>query len=276
VPIDPPRAFLLDFDGVLSLAGKAIRGAPEAIAELQRRGIPFRVITNTSLSSRATLARRVAERGVTIPTENWITALSVSAAWAARTLPGEPLFVLASEDARTEFEGQRLLSIDEASSPDARAAAVVVGDAASELSWANVNAAFGLLHSGGCRLIAMHRNKWWITPAGPTIDSGAYVAALEYSTGVKATVIGKPSRTCFSEAVRSLRTELPGLRRSEIVMVGDDIETDIGGGRRAGLRTALVLSGKHGEAELDEARRRGRPTPDHVARSLGELVSTLP
>jgi HAD superfamily hydrolase (TIGR01458 family) len=275
VPADPPRAFLLDFDGVLSLARKAIPGAPEAIATLERRGIPFRVITNTSLTSRATLARRVTERGVEIPPDSWITALSVSAAWTARTLPGEPLFVLASEDAKTEFDGQRLLSFEEASAPDARAAAVVVGDAASALSWANVNAAFGLLHRGECRLIAMHRNKWWITPAGPTIDSGAYVAALEYATGVKATLIGKPSRTCFSEAVRSLRVELPGLRRSEIVMVGDDLATDVGGGRRAGLRTAFVLSGKHGEKELVEARRRGRATPDYVADSLGELVATI-
>jgi len=88
VPIDPPLAFLLDFDGVLGLAGRAIPGSPEAVAELERRRIPFRVITNTSLSSRATLARRVAERGASIPTENWITALSVSAAWTARNSHG--------------------------------------------------------------------------------------------------------------------------------------------------------------------------------------------
>ena len=274
MPIDPPLAFLLDFDGVLGLAGRAIPGSPEAVAELERRRIPFRVITNTSLSSRATLARRVAERGASIPTENWITALSVSAAWTARTLPGEPLFVVATDDAKTEFAGQSLLTFDEATAPDARAAAVVIGDAASELSWANVNAAFGLVHRGS-RLIAMHRNKWWITTAGPTIDSGAYVAAIEYATGVRATVIGKPSRICFSEAVRSLRAELPGLRRSEIVMVGDDIATDVGGGRRAGLRTAFVLSGKHGEAELAAARRRGRAVPDAVAPSLGVLVADL-
>jgi ribonucleotide monophosphatase NagD (HAD superfamily) len=58
-------------------------------------------------------------------------------------------------------------------------------------------------------------------------------------------------------------------------MVGDDIETDVGGGRRAGLRTAFVLSGKHGETELAAARRRGHPTPDYVAASLAELVGSL-
>ncbi len=271
---DRPRACLLDFDGVLAIAGQAIPGAPEAVRTLGQRGIPFRIITNTSLTSRATLAAVVAERGLVIPADHWITALSVSAAWTARRLAGEPLFVIASDDAKSEFAGQRLLSSDEAARTDSRAAAVVIGDSVSELTWANVNAAFGLIRRGA-RLVAMHRNKWWITLGGPTIDSGAYVAALEFATGVRATVIGKPSRACFSEAVRSLRTELADLRRSEILMVGDDIDSDVGGGRRAGLRTALVLSGKHGTAEIAAARRRGRAVPDLVADSLGELVASL-
>jgi HAD superfamily hydrolase (TIGR01458 family) len=268
------RALLLDFDGVLALAGKAIDGSPEALADLDRRGIPFRVISNTSLSSRATLAERVARRGVTIPAEHWITALSVSASWTGRHFPGEPLFVLGSDDAKTEFTGQRLLTDEEAVAPDALAAAVIVGDSPEKLTWANVNAAFGLIRRGA-RLVAMHRNKWWITPAGPTIDSGAYVAALEFATGARARVIGKPSREAFSEGVRALRAELPGLRRAEILMVGDDLESDVGGGRRAGLRTALVLTGKHGEAKLADAGRRGRSLPDVVAPSLAGLVAAL-
>jgi HAD superfamily hydrolase (TIGR01458 family) len=275
MPAERPRAFLLDFDGVIAQAGRAIPGSPEAITRLRQQDIPFRIITNTSLSSRTTLAARVAERGVTIDPDHWITALSVSAAWTARRLPGAPLFVIASDDAKTEFDGQLLLSDEEAAAQESRAAAVVIGDSAEKLSWANINAAFGLVRRGA-RLVAMHRNKWWITPAGPTIDSGAFVAAIEFAAGTRATLIGKPSRICFSEAVRSLRTELPGLRRSDVVMVGDDIETDVGGGRRAGLRTAFVLTGKHGDAELAAfVGRRGRAAPDYVAASLADLVAAL-
>jgi HAD superfamily hydrolase (TIGR01458 family) len=271
MPIDPPSAYLLDFDGVIALAGRSIPGSPEAIERLRERGVPFRIITNTSLTSRATLAALAAERGLSIHADHWITALSVSAAWTARRLAGQPLFVIASEDARREFAGQRLLSDAAAARPDASAAAVVIGDSAEQLTWANINAAFGLVRRGA-RLIAMHRNRWWITPAGPTIDSGAFVAAIEYAADVRAMVIGKPSRTCFSEAIRSLRAEAPRLRRDQIVMVGDDLQSDIGGGRRAGLRTAFVLSGKHGVTELEAARRRGGPIPDRVAASLAELV----
>ena len=103
---------LLDLDGVVALAGKAIDGAPEALVELGRRGIPFRIVTNTSLVSRATLARWGERMGATVPAERFQSALSASAAYTARTYPGEPLYVLGSDDALTEFDGQRLLSHD--------------------------------------------------------------------------------------------------------------------------------------------------------------------
>ena len=50
------RGLLLDLDGVLVLAGKAVPGAPEALAELDRRGFPYLIVTNTSLVSRVSLA----------------------------------------------------------------------------------------------------------------------------------------------------------------------------------------------------------------------------
>lgn len=273
------RGFLLDFDGVLVLAGRPIPGASEALRELERRAVPYRVVTNTSMMSRATMARRAAARGVELPAERIFTALAASAAWTRRHLPGEALFVLGSDDARTEFAGQRLLTTEEAAAPDARAAAVVVGDSPEALSWENVNLAFRLLHRGA-RLLAMHRNQWWLTPDGPTIDSGAFVAGLEYATGRRAFVLGKPSAAFYGEAVADLSAELVARgerrpRRADLAMVGDDLGTDIGGGRRAGLRTVFVRSGKHGDADLADAIRRGRLLPHAVAASLAEVVAAL-
>ena len=112
--------------------------------------------------------------------------------------------MLASDDARTEFDGQRLLSHEEAGVRGARAAAVIVGDSPEEASFDNLNRAFRLVKNGA-RLIGMHRNPWWLTPDGPTLDSGAYVAGLEFAAETRATVIGKPSATFFSMAVADLR-----------------------------------------------------------------------
>ncbi len=276
------RALLLDLDGVIVVAGQAVPGSVEAVAGLERRGTPYRIVTNTSLVSRATLSRYAAGLGSRISPERFQSALSASAAFAAQAFPAEPLYVLTSEDGRTEFEGQHLLSNEEASAPGARAAAVIVGDSPEELTYENLNRAFRLVRNGA-RLIGMHRNPWWLTPDGPTLDSGAYVTGLEYATGVRAQIIGKPSARFFSIAIDALRADgagAPGagrLRRSEIAMVGDDLRTDVLAGQRAGLRGVFVLTGKH---DLDEIARlrghgRGGRAPHAVAPSLADVVAAL-
>ncbi|HEY4634160.1 MAG TPA: HAD hydrolase-like protein, partial [Candidatus Limnocylindrales bacterium] len=130
---------------------------------------------------------------------------------------------------------------------------------------------------GGARLIGMHRNPWWITPEGPTLDSGAYVTGLEFAAETRAMIVGKPSGTFFSTAVADLRRELGrGLARGDIAMVGDDVRTDVVAGQRARLRGILVLSGKHARADIEiAARERGGRRPDGVAASLAEVVAAL-
>jgi HAD superfamily hydrolase (TIGR01458 family) len=271
---------LLDLDGVIVSAEQAVPGSIEALAELERRGTSYRIVTNTSLVSRRSLSQFAAGLGSEIPPERFQSALSASAAYAARVFPGEPLYVLSSDDARTEFDGQRLLTHDDAAAPGARAAAVIIGDSPEELSYRNLNLAFRLVR-GGARLIGMHRNAWWLTPDGPTLDSGAYVTGLEFATGVRAQIIGKPAPAFFSLAVDALRREAAArgerLRRSEIAMVGDDVRTDVLAGQRAGLCGVLVLTGKHGLDALAAARGHGRGgrEPHAVAPSLADVVAAL-
>jgi len=270
------RAFLLDMDGVTVSAGKPIPGTTEAIAELDRRGMPYRIVTNTSAISRATLSRWSAKLGTPIPAARFESALSASAAWTARHFPGQPLYVLASDDAKQEFAGQRLLSHEEAAAPDAAAAAVIVGDSPEEATYDNMNRAFRLVLRGAV-LVGMHRNPWWLTPEGPTLDSGAYVAGLEFASGHRATVIGKPSRGFFAQGVRDLRKEVGrDLARRDIAMVGDDVRTDVRAAQRAGLRGIFVTSGKHGLQDMEAAAlERGGRRPDAVASSLAEVVAAL-
>jgi HAD superfamily hydrolase (TIGR01458 family) len=280
-PMAGVRGLLLDLDGVLVLQGKAIPGAQEAMAEIDRRGIPYRVVTNTSLVSRPALSTWGKSLGLRIPPERIMSALSCSAGYTARTFPGRSLFVIASEDARQEFAGQKLLSGPEADRKGAEAAAVVIGDSPDEATYDNLNRAFRLIR-GGAQLIAMHKNRWWLTPAGPTLDSGAYVAGLEYAASVKALVLGKPSEDFFREASSALLDEIsqssggrPG--RGDIAMVGDDLWTDVLSAQRLGLRGVFVLSGKHGREELTQAANAGRGggVPDLVAGSMSEVVAAL-
>jgi HAD superfamily hydrolase (TIGR01458 family) len=279
-PLAGVRGLLLDLDGVIILKGKAIPGAAAAVEELNRRGIPFRIVTNTSLVSRASLSRHGASIGINVGAERILSGLSISAAYTARRFPGKSLYVLASEDARTEFVGQRLLTDAEAGEDGASAAAVVVGDSPEVVSHPTLNRAFRLIR-GGAELVAMHKNRWWLTPDGPTIDSGAIVAGLEFAAGVRATIVGKPSREFFAAAAAEIQAELAArdggrrVGRGVLAMVGDDIETDVLAAQRAGLRGVFVLTGKHGADDLGDVRRRGGRVPDLVAASLADVVAAL-
>lgn len=270
------RAFLLDLDGVIVLAGAIIPGAADAVAALERRRMPYRIVTNTSAVSRATLSRWSAKLGVPIPPERFESALSASAAWTSRTFPDERLYVLASDDAKTEFAGQRLMTHDEAGARGATAAAVVIGDSPEEATFDNLNRAFRLIR-GGATLVGMHRNPWWLTPDGPTLDSGSFVVGLEFAAEIRARVIGKPSAAFYAQAVRDLRKEAGrDLPRGDIAMVGDDVRTDVRAAQRSGLRGILVLSGKHTDADVDvAARERGGRRPDAIAPDLAAVVAAL-
>jgi HAD superfamily hydrolase (TIGR01458 family) len=270
------RGFLLDLDGVILLAGRPIDGSAEAMATLDRRGIPYRIVTNTSLMSRQTMSAWGAGVGLDLPPGRILSALSLSAAYTRRRYPDRPLFVLASADARTEFDGQQLLSDLEAGQPGASAAAVVIGDSPEAATYDNLNHAFRLVR-GGAELVGMHRNPWWLTPDGPTLDSGAFVTGLEFASGRRATVIGKPSPAFFREAAGELIAELPGASRHDLAMVGDDLFSDVLAAQRLGLRGVFVRTGKHGDAELAAAaaRRRGGGVPTAVAASLADVVAAL-
>jgi ribonucleotide monophosphatase NagD (HAD superfamily) len=92
------------------------------------------------------------------------------------------------------------------------------------------------------------------------------VAGLEYVSGKQANVIGKPSRSFFDLALQSL--QLPA---SSVAMIGDDIETDVGGGKEAGMRGILVRTGKYRKGCEENAVH----APDCIMDSLGDLFECV-
>lgn len=71
------------------------------------------------------------------------------------------------------------------------------------------------------------------------LDVGCFVAGLEYSTQRKAECIGKPNSVFFEMAAARL-----GLKCNDVVMIGDDIDSDVGGAMNAGCQAILVRTGK--------------------------------
>jgi HAD superfamily hydrolase (TIGR01450 family) len=270
------RAFVLDADGVLMYRGAPIDGSAAAVLELRRRGIPYRVVTNFSSAHRQTLAAAFGKAtGVETDGAEIITAASAAAAYTAARHPGEPLLVLAAPDALREWAGQDVIPPDEADARKDSVGAVVIGDAGDDLTYRNLDIAYRQLHAGA-EFVAMHRNPWWMTPRGFTLDAGALVAGLEFALGRKAVICGKPSPVVFRQAVAELRAELrgsggPRLRVRDVAMVGDDPRSDFAASSRAGLRAFLSLTGKVSRAEALAA---GVPAA-RIARDLAQVVAAL-
>ena len=142
---------------------------------------------------------------------------------------------------------------------------VVVGDAGENFNYIRMNRAFRTL-TNGAKLIAAAKNRYFKDSDGElSMDAGGFVKALEYASGAEAIVVGKPSEAFFHEAVESM-----GLSIDEVIMVGDDIESDIAGAQDAGLRAILVKTGKYRPADLE-----GAVFPDVVIESVAKLPSLL-
>ena len=131
---------------------------------------------------------------------------------------------------------------------DGHPAAVVVEDLGVDWTFESLNQAFRHVLTGSA-LVAVQKNRYWRGPDGLTMDAGPFVAALEYASGKHAVTVGKPSPAFFAAAARSL--DMPV---SQMVMVGDDVTTDVRGAVAAGLRGVLVRTGKFRVEDLELAR----------------------
>jgi phospholysine phosphohistidine inorganic pyrophosphate phosphatase len=113
------------------------------------------------------------------------------------------------------------------------------------------------------KLVALGMTSYWLAADGMSLDVAPFVAALEHATGRKATVFGKPDVRFFLAACQRL-----GLAAGEVLMIGDDIDADVGGAQAAGMKGALVKTRKFRTADLA-----GAVQPDVVFESVADLPS---
>jgi HAD superfamily hydrolase (TIGR01458 family) len=252
-------AILLDIDGVLHVSGEPIRGAPDAVRRLREDGHRLRFVTNNTTQARARLAADLRALGFELDDEE----LQTTALAAARELAGRRVLALTMTAVLEDLGDVELVGED--------AEAVLVGGAdeteetSRVFSYMNLGRAFHELEAGA-ELYCLHKNRWWQTSRGPLLDSGCFVAGLEYAADVEATVVGKPSTPYFAAALEALDAD------AELTwMVGDDIEADVEGAQKHGLKTALVRTGKF----RPDAVERGTTRPDAILSSIADFPAWL-
>ncbi len=249
---------LLDLDGVVYVGEQAVPGAPEALSWLRASGIPHRFVTNTSSRPRQRLGDKLSTFGIETPVAQILSPPVVAARWlrAHAATGAHALFVPAAT--QSEFADLPVWSGDR----DQPVASVVLGDLGEAWNFARLNLAFELLmQAGSPPLLALGMTRYWRAADGLRLDTGPFVAALQYATGRQPVVTGKPERTFFLSGAESL-----GLPPEQILMIGDDIQGDIEGAQRAGLKTMQVRTGKFRTDDLQRG-----IEPDAVVDSLADL-----
>ena len=244
---------------MLHVSGEPIPGAADAVQRLRANGHRLRFVTNTTIRSRSQLAELLRAHGMEVDDDEVQTAASA----AVRILQGKRVLALTMHALVHDLEGLELVGEE--------ADAVLIGGADETpetslvFSYMNLARAFAELELGA-DLYCLHRNRWWQTKHGPLLDSGAFVAGLEYAAQVEATVLGKPSRSYFETALAALDAD-PAMTW----MVGDDLESDIAGAQGMGMSTVLVRTGKF----RPDAVERSRVQPDGIVSSLAHLPDWL-
>ncbi|MDP9235120.1 MAG: TIGR01458 family HAD-type hydrolase [Actinomycetota bacterium] len=251
------KGILLDLDGVLTTSGQPLDGALDAIAWLRTTGMPFKILTNTTTKTRQDLCSQLKESGFDLQADELLTAATAAADYLRRHHPGARCFLITKSDLSADFEDVEVT--------DADADVVVIGGAEDAFTYANLNHAFQMLMNGAV-LLAMHRGLYWQTDRGLMLDAGAYVRGLEEAAGVEATLVGKPARSFFDSAVAAL-----GVPAEGIVMVGDNVTSDVNGAQLAGLLGVLVRTGSFRPDQLERAERE----PDAVIDSIGDFPALL-
>lgn len=246
------KGLLFDIGGVLYSGETPIGDAVKTVAVLQK-DFPMRFLTNSTRATPRSIHKKLERMGFAIAQETLFTALDASKEYVLQK--GGGVFTVLTDEASGYFEELR------SSSPEF----VLVGDAHLNFRYETLNEAFRYLQNGA-KLLAAAKNRYFQDSDGKlSLDAGGFIAALEFAAERKAKLIGKPNEEFFHLACASM-----GLAPEEVLMIGDDIESDIKGAQDAGLRAALVKTGKFHPRDLERGIQ-----PDFILPNVDALPTLL-
>ena len=252
---------LLDLDGTLYVGNDVIPGAPRTLNQLRQRGYQLRFLTNTTTRSHAELLTQLREMDFVLDDNELISAPAAARLelHAMQEKRGEKirLWPVVADAIKPDFDQ---FIIDE-QQPDF----IVLGDIGDQWNLALINRLFNAMHSGA-QLISLHKNRFWQTADGLKADIGFFVAGLEYVTNQTAQIMGKPTAAFFQRVLDSV-----GVSADKAILVGDDLDSDVGGAQAMGIKGVLVKTGKFRQNYLDKSDIK----PDGVLDSVVELPEWL-
>ncbi len=247
------KGWLLDMDGVLYCGGRPIPAALAFLRRLQGGGIPYLLLTNHGCLTPTMLSRKLARLGIRVPASQIYTSAEATAEWLAHRKVRRVFMI--GERGLVQALRRRGIRMSEKSVKH-----VVVG-LDRRITYDHLRTACRLI-TQGAEFIGTNPDPSYPVEDGLAPECGALLAAIQSATGREPRIIGKPEPAIFQQAARRL-----GVPIRQITMVGDRLDTDILGAKRAGARSVLVLTGHTTRALL----RRSPIHPDVIVSGLDQL-----
>lgn len=259
------RGLLVDMDGTLYIGQRAMPGAAEFMAYAQTDGLRRIVLTNNSSNPRERYRDRLAALGMEVALDDVLTSGDSSAEWLAEHTDLRRPFVLGPPGLEAACVRAGLRPTPAEPEYGTPAADCVLLGYDTTLTYARLTDAC-LLAARGLPYYATHADRTCIDPRGLLPDAGAFIAAIEITTGRVPTVLGKPATAMLDAGLRRLGTE-----RAETLMVGDQLDTDLTLGIAHGLVSVLVLTGETSRARYEASGLKA----DLVVDDVGQLLERL-
>ena len=233
------KALLIDLEGVLYSDNKLIPGSVEVIKELKKNSLKVRFLTNTTTAPRKLIFNKLKNFGFDIEEEEIFTPIIATKNYL-RDNKVKKITLVTNIEIIEDFNDYEITQKD----PEA----VIMGDIYKNFKWDILDRVFKLVYLKNTALIALHQNKYCIRDQEVSLDLGPFVKAVEYSSDKKAILMGKPEKNFFDLVVKDLN-----IINDNILMIGDDITSDIEGSINANLRAIQVKTGKFQEKDLENS-----------------------
>jgi 4-nitrophenyl phosphatase/NagD protein len=254
------KVFFFDLDGVLSIGKENPRylGGREVVEKIKALGKKALVLTNDSTHTRQEVQQNLANLGFAFTVDDILTSSFLTANYLTRKFGKASFFLVGEDGLKRELEraGHQLSETE----PQ-----VVVVGFDRKLTYEKLDDALRFLREGA-KLVGSYGGAVYMSDHGPALSAGPIIKALEYGSNKRAIMIGKPSPRIFRLALQLARE-----RPHHAVMIGDQIETDILGARKAGVHAILVLTG----VETRDTIRHSRIKPDDVFETVDDLGSLI-
>jgi len=226
------KGILSDIDGTLYFKGKPIPGTIDTIFKLKNQGIKFLFFTNTDSKPPKRVLRILQSFGFPIKEDEIFTPIIALKQFLFKN-PNKKVFFVTTKEVANEF--QDITKVNESEIPDF----VIIADFHDDWDVHRLNLAFKYVLKGS-QLLGSQGNKFFLDKEGePVIDTGSFVQMIANAADVKPRIFGKPSKEYFLQALERINLE-----KDEVLVIGDDLDSDIQGAINAGMKGILVKTGK--------------------------------